>query len=81
MDIALFKYKVPGTNVLMTSAVEAVFLTNADENSVKVAREREDFHRIQAYKDAKMKEQAEEIEKLSAIIQKVQRQIWRYLKT
>jgi hypothetical protein len=55
----------------MTSAVETVFLTNEDKNAIKVAREREDFLRSQAYKDAKLKEQAEYIEKLSSDYKKM----------
>ncbi|MBP3784621.1 MAG: Rpn family recombination-promoting nuclease/putative transposase [Butyrivibrio sp.] len=47
---------VASNNKYMTSAVETVYLTNEDKNAIKIAREREDFIRLQAYKDAKLKE-------------------------
>ncbi len=47
---------VASNDKYMTSAVETVFLTNEDKNAIKIAREREDFLRSQAYKEAKIKE-------------------------
>ncbi|MBP3784619.1 MAG: hypothetical protein J6I68_15400 [Butyrivibrio sp.] len=47
---------VASDNKYMTSAVETVYLTNEYKNAIKIAREREDFIRLQAYKDAKLKE-------------------------
>ncbi len=47
---------VASDNKYMTSAVETVYLTNEDKNAIKIARERADFIRLQAYKDSKLKE-------------------------
>ena len=48
----------------MTSAVETVFLTNEDKNAIKIAREREDYLRLQAYQNRKLKELDEKATKL-----------------
>ncbi len=59
---------VASDNKYMTSAVETVFLTNEDKNAIKIAREREDFLRLQAYKDRKLKEYEEKEAKFEATI-------------
>ncbi len=41
-------------NEYMTSAVKSMYLSNEDYNVIKVARERDDFLRSQAYKDKKI---------------------------
>ena len=45
----------------LTSAVKSMYLSNEDYNVIKVARERDDFLRSQAYKDRRLAEQADEI--------------------
>ena len=47
---------IASDNKYMTSAVETMYLTNEDKNAIKIARERADFIRLQAYKDSKLKE-------------------------
>ena len=71
--VRLFKSKtwedlkmVAQDNPYMTSTVESMYLSNADRNIMKVAREREEFLRSQAYKDKKLKTQAEEIKSLTS---------------
>ncbi len=41
-------------NEYMTSAVRSMYLSNEDKNVIKVAREREEFLRSQAYKERKI---------------------------
>ncbi len=50
----------------MTSTIESMYLSNADKNIIKVAREREDFLRSQAYKDKKIEALTSENESLSS---------------
>ena len=71
--VRLFKAKtwedlkmVAQDNPYMTSTVESMYLSNADKNILKVAREREDFLRSQAYKDKKLASQAAEIVSLTS---------------
>ena len=52
-------------NPYMTSTVESMYLSNTDRNIIKVAREREEFLRSQAYKDKKLETQAAEIKSLT----------------
>ena len=59
--VRLFKSKtweelrmVAQDNEYMTSAVKSMYLSNEDYNVIKVARERDDFLRSQAYKDKKI---------------------------
>ena len=59
---------VASNNKYMTSAVETVYLTNEDKNAIKIAREREDFIRLQAYKDRKLKKYEEKEAKFEATI-------------
>jgi predicted transposase/invertase (TIGR01784 family) len=49
----------------MTSAIESVFLTNADKNAIKIAREREDFLRAEAYKKNQLQKLSKENKDLS----------------
>ena len=51
-------------NEYMASAVKSMYLSNEDYNVIKVAREREEFLRSQAYKERKLAEQGQEIEEL-----------------
>ena len=53
-------------NPYMTSTVESMYLSNTDRNILKVAREREEFLRSQAYKDKKLETQAAEIKSLTS---------------
>ncbi len=53
---------VAQNNDYMTSTIESMYLSNVDKNVLKVAREREEFLRSQAYKDEKLKNQAQVIE-------------------
>ena len=53
-------------NEYMTSAVESVYLSNTYEGITKAARDRDDFLKEQAIKDAKMERLTEENENLIA---------------
>lgn len=71
--VRLFKAKtwedlkmVAQDNPYMTSTVESMYLSNTDRNILKVAREREEFLRSQAYKDKKLASQAAEIKSLTS---------------
>ena len=73
--VRLFKAKtwedlkmVAQDNPYMTSTVESMYLSNTDRNILKVAREREEFLRSQAYKDKKLETQAAEIKSLTSEI-------------
>lgn len=70
--VRLFKAKtweelkmIAQDNEYLSSAVELAYLSNKDKNIIKVAREREDFLRMQAHKDKKLAAQADEINKLN----------------
>ncbi len=59
--VRLFKSKtwedlkmVAQENEFMTSAVKSMYLSNEDKNVIKVAREREEFLRSQAYKERRI---------------------------
>ena len=61
--VRLFKSKtweelkmVASDNKYMTSAVESVYLSNEDQNVRKIAREREDYLRHEAYTKKKLVE-------------------------
>ncbi len=47
---------VANDNKYMTSAVESVYLTNEDRNAIKIAREREDYLRHEAYQKRQIKD-------------------------
>ena len=51
---------VAQNNECMSSAVESLYLSNSDENIRKVARERDDFLRYQAKREATIKELTDE---------------------
>ncbi len=55
-------------NEYLSSAIELAYLSNNDKNIIKVAREREDFIRMQAAKDKKLAAQAEEIARLKKLL-------------
>ena len=57
-------------NEYLTSAVKSMYLSNEDRVVLKVAREREEFLRSQAYKDRKMAEMSDEIAKQADEINK-----------
>ena len=66
--VKLFKSKtweelkmIAQDNEYLTSAVKSMYLSNEDRNIIKVARERDEFLRSQAYKDRRLEEQADEI--------------------
>ncbi len=52
-------------NEYMTSAVKSMYRSNEDHNVIKIAREREEFLRSQAYKNRKLASQTEENASLS----------------
>ncbi len=71
--VRLFKAKtwedlkmVAQNNTYMTSTIESMYLSNKDKNVLKVAREREEFLRSQAYKDRKIKTLTSENESLAS---------------
>ena len=71
--VRLFKSKtweelkmIAQDNEYLTSTVESIYLSNIDENIRRAARERDDFLREQAIKDAKMERLSEENENLIA---------------
>lgn len=55
---------VANDNKYMTSAVESVYLTNEDRNAIKIAREREDYLRHEAYQKRQIKTLKSDIKKL-----------------
>ena len=55
---------VASNNKYMTSAVESVYLTNEDRNAIKIAREREDYLRHEAYQKKQIKSLKSDIKKL-----------------
>ncbi len=55
---------VANDNKYMTSAVESVYLTNEDRNAIKIAREREDYLRHEAYQKRQIKTLKSDIRKL-----------------
>ena len=57
---------VAQNNTYMTSTIESMYLSNKDKNVLKVAREREEFLRSQAYKDRKIKTLTSENESLAS---------------
>ena len=54
---------VASDNKYMTSAIETAYLSSEDRNIIKIAREREDYLRSEAYKDAQLKKQSAQIKK------------------
>ena len=63
-----------GNNAL-ASAAESLYLSNEDYNVRKVAREREDFLREQAYKDRLIETQRQELEKKDKEIAQLKAQL------
>ena len=70
--VKLFKSKtweelkmVAQGNEYMVSAVKSMYLSNEDYNVIKVAREREEFLRSQAYKERKIASLSAEVASLS----------------
>ena len=55
-------------NDYMASAIETVYLSNEDYNVRKIARERDEFLRHQAYREAKIAKQEEIIAEKDSII-------------
>ena len=51
---------VAQNNECMSSAVESLYFSNTDENIRKIARERDDFLRYQAKREATIKELTDE---------------------
>ena len=85
--VRLFKAKtwedlkmVAQDNPYMTSTVESMYLSNTDRNILKVAREREEFLRSQAYKDKKLETQAAEIKSLTSEIKSLTSEVDRLRK-
>lgn len=71
--VRLFKSKtweelkmIAQDNEYLTSTVESIYLSNIDENIRRAARDRDDFLREQAIKDAKMERLSEENDNLIA---------------
>ena len=58
---------VANDNKYMTSAVESVYLTNEDRNAIKIAREREDYLRHEAYQKEQIKKLTKENKKLKNV--------------
>ncbi len=56
---------VANDNEYMTSAIETVYLSNEDWNVQKIAREREDYLRMDAYRKRRIEELTSENQKLS----------------
>ena len=54
---------VASDNKYMTSAIETAYLSSEDRNIIKIAREREDYLRSEAYKNAQLKKQSAQIKK------------------
>ncbi len=59
---------VANDNKYMTSAVESVYLTNEDRNAIKIAREREDYLRHEAYQKRQIKTLKSDLKKLKSDI-------------
>lgn len=57
---------VANDNKYMTSAVETVYLSNEDRNMVKIAREREEYLRLEAYRIKKINDLTVENQGLNA---------------
>ena len=60
-------------NPYMTSTVESMYLSGNDRNIMKVAREREEFLRSQAYKDKKLDALTAENKALASEVQRLQK--------
>lgn len=74
--VRLFKSKtweelkmVAQNNECMLSTVESLYLSNSDENIRKVARERDDFLRYQAKREATIKELTDENARLRKLLE------------
>ena len=72
--VRLFKAKtweelkmVASDNSYMTSAVESIYLSNEDKNVRKIAREREDYLRHEAYTKKRLAQLAELEENISSL--------------
>ncbi len=66
---------IANDNKYMTSAAESVYLTNEDKNAIKIAREREEYLRHEAYQKEEIKKLKEQLtavkaEKESALAEK-----------
>ena len=61
---------VANDNKYMTSAVESVYLTNEDKNAIKIAREREDFLRHEAYQKKQIKKLKAALGEKDALLKK-----------
>ena len=59
---------VASNNDYMTSAVQTVYLSNEDKVIAKIARERDEFLRSEAYRDNLLKEQSATIAEQNATI-------------
>ncbi len=60
---------VAQNNECMSSAIEFLYLSNTDENIRKVARDREDFLRYQANREATIKELTDENARLRKLLE------------
>jgi predicted transposase/invertase (TIGR01784 family) len=67
-------------NEYMTSAVQSLFLSNEDRNVRKIAREREEFLKAQAYKDARLSELEEQVKEKDQTIAMLQEKLKEYEK-
>ena len=56
-------------NEYLSSAIESAYLSNKDKNIVKVARERDDFIRMQAAKDKKIASLTDENSRLKKLLE------------
>ena len=61
---------VANDNKYMTSVVESVYLTNEDHNAIKIACEREDYLRHEAYQKKQRKTLKSDLKKLKNDIAK-----------
>ncbi len=73
--VRLFKAKtwedlkmIAQDNEYLSSAVESAYISNNDKNILRVARDRDDFIRMQAAKDKKLAAQADEILRLKKLL-------------
>ena len=60
-------------NEYLSSAVESAYLSNNDQNILRVARDRDDFIRMQAAKDKKLASQSQEISFLSSEVSRLKK--------
>lgn len=62
-------------NKYMTSAAESLYLSNSDENVRKVALEREEFLRFQAFREKKIELLEEQIDNLNGQVDNLNGQV------